>query len=228
MYLVHPVLGFFSVVVADPRDRRRVPGLGEDALAIRARDRRHLERFCQAFPDTLGATEILEAAAGRDYRWRILVPRAAVARLFGDLGAAVDWNNVKRRADTAWAGNDDRGFVDALIDVHHRLADLQRGNGRVRGNRARRAAERRSAAEIADELARLARSIHVAETDGDRDTGGWWEFLGAFAALAWAVGEWGPAPLSPDPDDEPDAMTAFRARIDRHARRVPAGRGDGG
>lgn len=116
MWIQHPELGAFSIVLAD--DNRGQPD--PDLLMIRARRREHLVLLqCKG----LAGRKIIENA-GTDYRWRIIVEKEAFAVAMADLVRQLDYRNVKSRAhrEEAKVG---KGFVSALHRIWATLHEIQ-------------------------------------------------------------------------------------------------------
>jgi hypothetical protein len=113
MWFQHPRIGHLSVVLA-----RKGPGPGQpvdpDTVMIRARLAQHLENLQRAAP-ALKGFKIVESA-NADYRYRLIVPKAAFADAMRDILLAIGWTNVKADAQ-AHAGAVGQGFVDALHDT---------------------------------------------------------------------------------------------------------------
>lgn len=61
---------------------------------VRARVRRHLE-LLQRDHTSLRRYPIIESEPHRDYRWRIIVPRATFARVVASLAMSIDYQNFK-------------------------------------------------------------------------------------------------------------------------------------
>lgn len=113
--------GFFSIACADKPDGTINP----DTVMVRARLHEHLVSLKNRFRESeLGKAEIL-SWDGRDYRYRIIVPKAAWVAALAELATEQTWSNFKsetsrfsRAKKTAYA------YVDALHsiwDVMHRL-----------------------------------------------------------------------------------------------------------
>lgn len=118
MWIQHPRLGAFSVVLADDI----ATGLPDPAtVMIRARTRGHLELLQFAHP-TLARHEILQGPAHLDYRYRLICPKSEWAEVLRDMALQVNYRNVKAAAHSAEESVGAR-FVRALHQVH---ADLKR------------------------------------------------------------------------------------------------------
>ena len=113
--------GFFSIACADKTDG----AINPDTVMVRARLHEHLVSLRDRFPySELGKAQILNWD-GRDYRYRIIVPKAAWVAALAELATEQTWSNFKnetsrftRAKKTAYA------YVDALHrvwDVMHRL-----------------------------------------------------------------------------------------------------------
>lgn len=205
MYLILPD-GFFSIVLPAADDLTKASLVGADVLAVRARDRRHLERLLAEFPTALAAVEIVESGPVRDYRWKAFVRRDALAQVLAALPGGVTWRNFKAAAALAWAHEDDQGFVAAVKATHATFARLQRADAAAPSR------PRPSEVAIRANLTRLARGQHAAIAKGEDSGTEYWELVGAFAALAYASGLWA-HPLSPDADDPAGASAEFSALV---------------
>ena len=118
---ISSVVGMFSVVQAGPE-----PGQRSNAprkLMVRARVRRHLELLQSAHP-ALQPLPILESDPGRDYRWRIIVPRRVFARVVGTMVLGIGYGNFKG----ACAASPDlaQDYSSALHEVWSAFRRLQK------------------------------------------------------------------------------------------------------
>lgn len=91
MFIAHPQLGFYSVVV--PKNQR-TGAMEPDRRMVRARRRADLERLKERYPVLAEAT-ILESPAHADYRWRLLCERDAFAQVMQQMAEQIDYANVK-------------------------------------------------------------------------------------------------------------------------------------
>ncbi len=113
--------GFFSIACASKPDGTISP----DTVMVRARLHEHLVSLKNCFPDSeLGKAEIL-SWDGRDYRYRIILPKAAWVATLAELAAEQTWSNFKNETSRfSRAKNMTSAYVDALHriwDVMHRL-----------------------------------------------------------------------------------------------------------
>ena len=114
MWIVHPKLGFFSIVQADAK-----------RLQVRARVRRDLDRLREVVPE-LGATIDTPHA---DYRYRALISKRDLARRMPRLVREVSYRNVKSEV----ARGDGAARADAYHDVWAALLALQPVGESARG-----------------------------------------------------------------------------------------------
>jgi len=105
--------GFFSATVS---------ALDPGAMQVRARDRDHLERLIERFPDELGALKILETTDS-DYRFRLIVKRSEWPTLAARLAEDVDYGNFK--SDAAKRFGSKSKYVRALHEVWGVMYGLQ-------------------------------------------------------------------------------------------------------
>jgi hypothetical protein len=113
--------GFFSIACADKPDGTIDP----DTVMVRARLHEHLVSLRNRFPDTeLGKAEILNWD-GRDYRYRIILPKVAWVATLAELATEQTWSNFKNETSRfSRAKKAAYAYVDALHrvwDVMHRL-----------------------------------------------------------------------------------------------------------
>lgn len=113
-------VGAYSINCADT-----APGSGvldPDTLMVRARRREHLE-LLQGQCEAIAESPILETPRG-DYAFRVVAPKAVVARVVGELVLSVDYPNFKsacaqREAELG------PGYGAALHSIWSVLARLQ-------------------------------------------------------------------------------------------------------
>lgn len=120
MWLILSRTGFLSVVV--PRDQK-TGEIEHDRLMVRARKREHLE-LLRSQHAVLASVRILRSPDHADYRWRIIVPRSVFAEVMREIVERLVATNVKSDAH-AHEAETGRDFVQAMHDVHARLARLQ-------------------------------------------------------------------------------------------------------
>jgi hypothetical protein len=113
--------GLLSVVQAGPEPGKR-PGAPRK-LMIRARVRQHLELLQRDHP-SLCRYPIIRSEPGRDYLWRIIVPRTTFARVMAAMVAGIDYSNFKSAA--AAALDLEPSYVHALHEVWSVLRRLQK------------------------------------------------------------------------------------------------------
>lgn len=116
--------GFFSVVCARQGDGRHHRPVAPDRLMVRARERSHLERVKERFPELLGRCEIVEFA-GTDYAHRFFVDKATWTKVIAGLNDEIDYDNFKEEV-RQHQGSCGGTYVSALHDiwsVMHRLQE---------------------------------------------------------------------------------------------------------
>ena len=123
MWIQHPRLGAFSVVLADDLTTGRPD---PTTVMIRARTRRHLELLQAAHPKLAGH-EILQSPPQLDYRFRLVCRKEEWAAALSAMALELDYRNVK---SAAHAAEDQVGspFVRALHRVHADLEKIQRAS----------------------------------------------------------------------------------------------------
>jgi hypothetical protein len=113
--------GFFSIACANKPDGTINP----DTVMVRARLYEHLVSLKERFPGSeLGKAEIL-SWDGRDYRYRIILPKVAWVSALAELATEQTWSNFKNETSRfSHAKKAAYSYVDALHriwDVMHRL-----------------------------------------------------------------------------------------------------------
>jgi hypothetical protein len=118
---VNSTVGLLSVVQAGPE-----PGSRPNAprkLMVRARVRRHLELLQRDHP-SLRSYPIIRSEPGRDYAFRMIVPRTTFARVIAALVSSIDYGNFKARCSAS--PDLDRDYADALHSVWAVFRKLQK------------------------------------------------------------------------------------------------------
>lgn len=117
--------GFFSIVAptqADPALKAetpsRLPSLMKDYLLVRSRRKGDIERV-------FGSAIRIVTSPDRDYRFRALVPRSAVATIISAQVAGISYNNFKSSIK-------DNAYHDACSRVWGVMDDYQRRNASMR------------------------------------------------------------------------------------------------
>lgn len=113
--------GLLSVVQAAPGPGS--PPRAPRKLMVRARVRRHLELLQRDHP-ALRRFAIIQSEPHRDYRWRIIVPRATFARVVAAIVAGIGYHNFKAAA--AASPDLEPAYIDALHEVWSVLRRLQK------------------------------------------------------------------------------------------------------
>ena len=114
--------GFFSIACASKADGK----LDAETVMVRARLREHLKALQERFAETeIGKAEILNWSQ-RDYRYRIVVPKAAWAAALTEMAMEQTWSNFKNEAGRfSRIKNLAYGYVDALHSVWEVMYGLQ-------------------------------------------------------------------------------------------------------
>lgn len=120
MWIQHPRLGAFSVVLADDQLTHRPD---PDLVMIRARRVEHL-RLLQAACPSLADCEIIESGPHHDYAFRIIAPKTSFVEALSVLGTGLDYRNVKNTAHKAEAQVGSK-FVSALHRIWSALHAIQ-------------------------------------------------------------------------------------------------------
>jgi hypothetical protein len=89
---------------------------------IRARIRRHLELLRRDHP-SLRRYPIIRSEPGRDYLWRIIVPRATFSRVMAAMVTGIGYGNFK--GSCAASPDLDQAYNTALHDVWAVFRKLQ-------------------------------------------------------------------------------------------------------
>lgn len=118
---ISSVVGTFSVVQAGPEPGKQ-PGAPRK-LMVRARVMKHLELLQRDHP-SLRRYPIIRSDPGRDYLWRIIVPRTTFARVMAAMVEKLTYSNFKSAAEAT--PDLDRDYVDALHSVWAVFRKLQR------------------------------------------------------------------------------------------------------
>ena len=117
---VSSVAGTFSVVQAGAEPGRRPSAARQ--LMVRARVRRHLELLQRDNP-SLRRYPIIESDPGRDYKWRIIVPRTTFARVLAAMVTGIRYANFKGAC--AASPDLEPAYSTALHEVWSVLRKLQ-------------------------------------------------------------------------------------------------------
>lgn len=111
--------GFYSIACASKSDG----SLDNQSVMVRARCIAHLRSLQERFP-ALAIGNILELP-NRDYRYRLIIPKASWTAIVGELAQEQEWSNFKDEV-AKYQGASGRGYVGALHDVWgvmHRLQE---------------------------------------------------------------------------------------------------------
>jgi hypothetical protein len=110
--------GFYSVACANKPDG----SLDNETVMVRARRIAHLRSLQKRF-DALADGEIL-TWPNRDYRYRLIVPKASWVAIVGELVKEQEWSNFKNEA-AKYQGASGKDYVRALHDVWSVMNRLQ-------------------------------------------------------------------------------------------------------
>jgi hypothetical protein len=110
--------GFYSVACADKPDGTIDPA----TLMIRSRRRAHLENLKKRFPSLAEANIV--RLRGRDYRWRLFVPKDHWVEVISELAREQEWSNFKNEA-ARYLGKSGSSYTHALHKVWGTMNDLQ-------------------------------------------------------------------------------------------------------
>ena len=113
--------GFYSIASASRPDG----SVDKQSVMVRARCIAHLRSLQKRFP-ALAIGEILEWP-NRDYRYRLIIPKASWTEIIGQLAQEQEWSNFKNEA-AKYQGTSGRGYVRALHDVWAVMHRLQSGD----------------------------------------------------------------------------------------------------
>ena len=115
--------GFYSIACASKSDG----SLDNQSVMVRARCITHLRSLQKRFP-ALAVGKILEMP-NRDYRYRLIIPKASWTAIIGQLVQEQEWSNFKNEA-AKYQGTSGRGYVAALHDVWDVMHRLQQDEDR--------------------------------------------------------------------------------------------------
>jgi hypothetical protein len=116
--------GFYSIACASKPDG----SLDSQSVMVRARCIDHLRSLQKRVP-ALAVGNILELP-NRDYRYRLIIPKAAWTAIVGELAQEQEWSNFKNEA-AKYQGTSGRGYVQALHDVWDVMYRLQQDGDRA-------------------------------------------------------------------------------------------------
>jgi hypothetical protein len=116
--------GFYSIASASKPDA----SLDSQSVMVRARCIDHLRSLQKRFP-ALAVGNILELP-NRDYRYRLIIPKASWTAIVGELAQEQEWSNFKNEA-AKYQGTSGRGYVQALHDVWDVMYRLQQDGDRA-------------------------------------------------------------------------------------------------
>jgi hypothetical protein len=116
--------GFYSIACASKPDG----SLDSQSVMVRARCIDYLRSLQKRFP-ALAVGNILELP-NRDYRYRLIIPKASWTAIVGELAQEQEWSNFKNEA-AKYRGTSGRGYVQALHDVWDVMYRLQQDGDRA-------------------------------------------------------------------------------------------------
>jgi hypothetical protein len=111
--------GFYSIASAQKSDGSMDPQM----VMVRARCKRHLQNLVVKFPALSG--EKIITFPNRDYRYRIIVPKAVWVGVLSELAQEQTWSNFKHEVARR-QGKVGREYVAALHEVWRVMSALQR------------------------------------------------------------------------------------------------------
>ena len=111
--------GFYSIACARKSDDSIDPAM----VMIRARRRAHLKNLQQRFQALAGAKIV--TLPDRDYRYRLIVPKAVWVGIVTELAPEQEWSNFKNEA-ARFQGAAGSDYVHALHEVWRVMYSLQR------------------------------------------------------------------------------------------------------
>jgi len=117
MWIQHPDLGAFSIVLADDLNTGQPD---PTRLMIRARRREHLQLLQERCVE-LAEVEIIETV-GTDYRWRLIVEKAAFGNTIAEIVGEIGYRNMKARAQTR-----ETDVGGAFVTALHRVWSVLKG-----------------------------------------------------------------------------------------------------
>ncbi len=115
--------GFYSIACASKPDG----SLDIQSVMVRARCIAHLRGLQKRFP-ALAVGKILELP-NRDYRYRLIIPKASWTTIVSELAQEQEWSNFKDEA-ARYQGASGRGYVRALHNVWEVMHRLQQDEDR--------------------------------------------------------------------------------------------------
>ena len=121
---IFSILGFYSIACAD---KPGTHGIDPDTVMVRARVRKHLTNLQHRFP-SLAETKIL-TLPGRDYGFRLIVPKSVWVEVLKELAEEQNWSNFKSQAAKNM-GQTSTDYTSALHDVWEVMYGLQVGKNR--------------------------------------------------------------------------------------------------
>lgn len=116
--------GFYSVACANKPDGSP----DTETVMVRARRIVHLRSLQKRF-DSLAGGEIL-TWPNRDYRYRLIVPKASWVVIIGELAQEQEWSNFKNEA-AKYQGTSGKEYVRALHGVWSVMNRLQESEDRT-------------------------------------------------------------------------------------------------
>ena len=115
--------GFYSIACANKPDG----SLDTETVMVRARRIAHLRTLQKRFA-ALAHGEIL-TWPNRDYRYRLILPKASWVAIIGELAQEQEWSNFKNEA-AKYQGTSGKDYVRALHDVWSVMNRVQESEDR--------------------------------------------------------------------------------------------------
>ena len=116
---IFSVFGFYSIACADKPGTKKID---KNTVMVRARVRKHLENLKNRFP-SLADTEIL-ALPGRDYGFRLIMPKIVWVEVLKDMAEEQTWSNFKTEA-AARSADTGSAYIEKLHAVWWEMLGLQ-------------------------------------------------------------------------------------------------------
>ena len=111
--------GFYSVACASAHDGSP----DNETVMVRGRSKVHLQNLRDRFP-AIAEAEIV-TLEGRDYRYRLIVPKCVWVPILAEMAEEQEWSNFKNEA-AAHQRKEGASYARALHDVWEIMYRLQR------------------------------------------------------------------------------------------------------
>ena len=121
---IFTIYGFYSIACADKPGTKEID---PDTVMVQARVKKHLQNLQRRFP-VLAKTKIL-TWLGRDYSFRLIVPKAVWVDALKELAVEQTWSNFKDEA-TAREAEVGGPYIDKLHEEWRTMLRLQESGKR--------------------------------------------------------------------------------------------------